>query len=149
MEDSLKGAWITATIITVFIMAILNFVVLFPQEQGYTITDKDNQSYLVAQNVSTYSPQESLDLSKDATDAGFNDWNIEVGFMGSNTQKSSKQNLASYVGDIFSNIKLLTNELFSTKDGGTHPVIIVIGIFATLAGVYITYLVIKFIRTGN
>lgn len=149
MEDSLKGAWVTATIITVFIMAILNFVVLFPQEQGYTITDKDNQSYLVAQNVATYSPQTRLDNTEESTNKGFNDWNIEVGFMGSNTQKSSRGNLWTYVSDIFKNLKLLTNELFSTKDGSAHPVVIVIGIFMGLASLWVTWMVIKYLRTGN
>lgn len=149
MEDSLKGAWITSTIIIVFIMAILNFVVLFPQEQGYTLTEKDNQSFLIAQEVSNYNPQARLDNTTESTNKGFNDWNIEVGFMGSNTQKSSRGNLWTYVSDIFRNLKLLTNELFSTKYGSTHPVVIVIGIFMGLASLWVTWMVIKYLRTGN
>jgi hypothetical protein len=150
MEDSFKGMWVTITIIAIFIMCIVNFIVLFPGEQGFTLSHKDNQSQYVIENINQGYVQERIDTAEAASKAGYDAWNIEVGFMGSNTQKSSRGNIFSYIGDIFTNLKTMAYELFGIDGGFTeHPIVIVFGILIGLVGLYITYLTIKFIRTGN
>ena len=50
MDDSLRGVLITFTLSSLFIMAILSFITLFPQEQGIVFSNpSDNTSYLVMQ----------------------------------------------------------------------------------------------------
>jgi len=144
MEDSVKGMIVTFTIISIFIMAITSFVFLFPQEQGYSFTEIENNTFLVLNQIEV----PSLSGIDNSSDSGYSKWDIEVGQMGSNTQKSSKTSVTSYVGSAITSIKVLAYEVFTTDSGSIHPVIVVLGILTSLAGVYITYLFIKFIRTG-
>ena len=144
MEDSVKGMIVTFTLIGIFILAITSFVFQFPQEQNYVFSESDNVTYLVLNQTEV----PSLDGIGNSSDSGYSKWDIEVGQMGSNTQKSSKTSVTSYVGSAITSIKVLAYEVFTTDSGSIHPVIVVLGILTSLAGVYITYLFIKFIRTG-
>ena len=144
MEDSVKGIIVTFAIISIFITGLLNFTMLFPVEQGFTFTEVDNNTYLVIDTVS--SP--NLTRIEGSLDTGFNEWDIEVGFMGSNTQKASKSTASSYVGEVVKMLKVIVNEVFTTSDGSVHPVVYVLGVFITIVGLLVTFAFIKFLRTG-
>jgi|SRR3990172_8302357 len=150
MEDSLKGMLVTLTIISLFITAILNYVVIFPQEQGVIFNDAQSQNnYLVINNTaSSHSTTSNSELTSmnNATSSGFNQWDITVGFMGSNTVKqASNQGIKSYSSNIFSTLKIIATQVF----GANSPVLYVIAILLALTTGYLVYLVIKFVRTGN
>ena len=144
MEDSIKGILVTITIISIFMTCIINFIVIFPQEQGATFTDKDNQTYLVMSNVDL-STEGYLGDVNNQSGVGFDQWDIEVGFMGSNTQKGSKEGINAYTSNIFINLGIISTQIF----GANSPIVWVIGVLGTLAISYIIYLFIKFVRTGS
>ena len=150
MEDSLKGILVTLTITGLFIVAILNFVVMFPQEQGATFSDEPSQNnYLIAStNVQSMQNNVSSQLTSNnnASTEGFNQWDITQGFMGSNTIKqTSSGGISSYFGLIFSNLKILATQIF----GSNSPVLYVLTVLITLGIGYLIWAVYKFVRTGN
>jgi len=145
MEDSMKGMLITFTIVGIFIMSIINFTIMFPVEQGFVFSQVDNTTYLTLAKM-TY--PNLTDLS-DTADVGFNEWDLEVGYMGSNTQKASKEASSSYVSNVVNSFDVVISEVFTTADGSIHPMVIVFGILTSMLGVYVTFLFIKFLRTGN
>lgn len=150
MEDSLKGVLITLTIAALFITAILNFIVIFPQEQGVTFNDASSQSdYLVINNTAQTSMTDTtaeLETLNNASSSAFNQWDITVGFMGSNTVKqASNQGIKSYSSNIFTNLNIIATQLF----GSGSPVIYVIAVLLSLTSAFLIYQVITFVRTGR
>jgi len=147
MEDNLKGLLVTLTLASLFIMSILSFITLFPQEQGVSFTDEqDADAYLTMQTTSNTGVVGALETIKNQTTQGFNEWDVTQGFMGTNTVKqTSGTGIGSYATNLFSTLTILSKQLF----GANSPIVYVIGVFATLAGGWIIYLVIKFVRTGN
>lgn len=145
MEDSIKGMIKAFAVMFIFIGGILNFILLFPVEQGFEFTEIDNNTYLVIQGIS----DSDLDGVESTLDTGFSKWDIEVGFMGSNTQKASEGSVSSYTGNVMTTLKVLINEVFTTNDGSIHPMVLLLATLTTLLGIIVTYLFIKFIRTGN
>jgi hypothetical protein len=150
MEDSLKGVLISLTVISLFITAVLSFVVIFPQEQGVSFSDPQSQSgYLTASNSATSqysSTQSQLESINNASDSGLDQWDFTVGFMGSNAVKqSSKAGVKSYSTNIFSTLTTIATQVF----GKNSPVLYVIAVLLSLTTGFLVYLLIKFIRTGN
>ena len=145
MEDSLKGFLVTATMITIFITAVLSFVTLFPQEQGVSFTERENSTYLVIQAQSRQNVTSTLSTIENDTGNGFDQWDITQGFMGSNQIKQiTSKNTKTYKTNIFSTIQIIATELF----GANSPVIWVILVLSGLTGSYLIYLAIKNVRTG-
>ena len=146
LEDSVKGFLVTMTIIGIFITAILSFIVLFPQEQGVTFTDSsENSVYLTINDSKDLGLQNTLTTIDNSTTSGFDNWDITQGFMGSNTIKQgSSENVKAYSNNIFATLKTLATQVF----GANSPVLWVIATLLVLSGSYLTYLVIKWIRTG-
>jgi hypothetical protein len=148
MEDSVKGMLVTFAIISVFIISLVNFIILFPIEQGYTFTTIDNNTYLIANNISSSSTILNISSIENTINSGFEEWDIEVGYMGSNTQKSSRSSLNSYFTNVMNTLTVMAKEVFTTTDGSIHPVIIVLGMFTTLGLIYATIVFVKWLRTG-
>ena len=145
MEDSLKGALVTATIITLFITCIISFITIFPQEQGIVFTDIEQSQYLAMADVDSDAEQTLTDINNQSQTA-LDQWDITEGFMGSNTIKqSTKGGVTSYSNNIFANLKIIATQVF----GANSPVLYAIGVFLALTTLYIVYLVIKFVRTGS
>ena len=145
MEQSFKGLLISAALISMFVAGILNFLILFPVEQGFEFSSIDNNTYLTLSSINL----PNLTDSSSSLETGFEEWDIEVGFMGSNTQKASKANTNSYLSNVFTALKTISNEVFTTSDGSLHPIIIILLSFSTLVGMYVTIIFIKFLRTGD
>jgi len=150
MEDSLKGILVTLTIAGLFIVAILNFVVMFPQEQGASFSDEPSQNNYLTTSANVQSMQNNvnsqLTSNNNASTEGFNQWDITQGFMGSNTIKqTSSGGISSYFSLIFSNLKILATQIF----GSNSPVLYVLTVLMTLGIGYLIWAVYKFVRTGN
>jgi len=147
MDDSIKGVLIMVTVISLFITSILSFITLFPQEQGYTFSSSENNTYLTIQDLTdTTTTSSYLDSVKNSSDSSFDNWDITVGYMGSNSMKQgTKTSINSYSTSIFSTLKIIATQLF----GKNSPVLYVIAILLSLSISVIVYLTYKFIRTGN
>ena len=145
MEDSFKGAIVTATIILIFMTGIFGFITEFPSDQNMIFNEKDNETYLVMENLDTQGASSQLQQLTNTTDDGFNQWDIEVGFMGSNAQKGSESSGGNYAYTIYQKLTIVADQLFDKN----NPISWALGILGTLMGLYITYVFIKFIRTGN
>ena len=147
MDDSIKGVLIMVTVISLFITSILSFITLFPQEQGYTFSSSENNTYLTVQDLTdTTTTSSYLDSVKNSSDSSFDNWDITVGYMGSNSMKQgTKTSINSYSTSIFSTLKIIATQLF----GKNSPVLYVIAILLSLSISVIVYLTYKFIRTGN
>lgn len=150
MEDSLKGILVSVTVIALFMIAILNFIVMFPQEQGVVFTDLQSQTgYLVINSTASSSQTETtaqLTEINNQSSTGFNQWDITEGFMGSNTIKQTSQSgISGATSNIFTNLNIIAKQVF----GSGSPVIYVISIFLSLASAYLIYATIQFVRTGR
>ncbi len=136
----------------IFIIGMVNFVILFPQEQGFTFEEKDNIIWVsldksISESVTTV----NLDINKTVTDAdeGFDQWDIEIGFMGSNTQKSIKNSLTGYTKGVVNMIGVILDQLFNVNNARDHPVFIVLSIVLVAITFTIIYVVIKIVKTGS
>lgn len=147
MEDSLKGVLVTVTMISVFIMSILSFITLFPQEQGVIFSSgSDNQTYLTMQTEANTGALTNLQTIENQTTIGFNQWDVTQGFMGSNTVKqTSGTGIKAYASNLFSTLTIIATELF----GANSPIVYVIGVLAVLAAGWLVYVVVQFVRTGR
>jgi len=137
---------VTLTLASLFIISILSFITLFPQEQGISITSaKDADSYLVMQSETNTVLLDNVNIIQNQTSEGFNQWDITQGFMGSNTLKqTSGTGIKAYATNLFNTLTIIATQLF----GANSPIVYAIGVFSVLALGYIIYVVIKFIRTG-
>lgn len=146
MEDSLKGFLVSATLIMMFITAVLSFIVIFPQEQGVSFTDsRSNSTYLVVEGQTEQNLTTTLDTIDNNSKTGFNNWDITQGYMGSNNLKQvSSKSTQDYKTSIFSVLLIIATQLF----GSNSPIVWAIRVLLALAGTYLLYLVIKNVRTG-
>lgn len=149
MEDSAKGLYMALTIIFVFMMCILNFITLFPLEQGVffnnSISPEEANQYLTVRSIDS-NPQEILISVNNDSEQGFDQWDVTQGFMGSNTIKQNTQGgFTDQMNLIFGNIEIMAVSVF----GANSPVVIVLGIFLTAALGLVIYYVVKYIRTGT
>jgi hypothetical protein len=150
MEDSLKGSLIALVLSGIFITAILSFIVLFPQEQGVVFSDPSSQSDYLVVNQTAYNlvtdTTSQLGSLNNATSDAFNQWDVTVGFMGSNTMKqSSAGGITTMVKKVFSTLITLATQIF----GANSAVIYVLGILLLAALSYSTYQFFTFVRTGR
>jgi hypothetical protein len=150
MEDSLKGSLIALVLSGIFITAILSFIVLFPQEQGVVFSDPSSQSDYLVVNQTAYNlvtdTTSQLGSLNNATSDAFNQWDVTVGFMGSNTMKqSSAGGITTMVKKVFSTLITLATQIF----GANSAVIYVLGILLLAALSYLTYQFFTFVRTGR
>jgi hypothetical protein len=150
MEDSLKGSLIALVLSGIFITAILSFIVLFPQEQGVVFSDPSSQSDYLVVNQTAYNSvtdtTSQLGSLNNATSDAFNQWDVTVGFMGSNTMKqSSAGGITTMVKKVFSTLITLATQIF----GANSAVIYVLGTLLLAALSYLTYQFFTFVRTGR
>lgn len=146
MDYSLRNILITATVSLLFITCILNFIVLFPEEQGVTFDDTQSQNgYLTIQNNTDLGTQNQLSSIENQTTGAFNDWDVTQGFMGSNTIKQGQTSVGGTITQVFTSLRIIAVELFTSNS----PIIYAIGIFTTLAGIILIYAVYSFVRTGK
>ena len=147
MEDSLKGIFLTLTLIGVFIIAMLNFIILFPEEQGVQFAG-DGNSYLSASNLTSSLASETtvnLNNLKNSSSGGYDQWDITVGFMGTNTVKqSSKSGITKVLTTTFTGLKVIAKQVF----GSNSPIVWFIVTLSIVAGSYLIYALWKFVRTG-
>jgi len=144
MEDSLKGYLTMIVVSCIFVMAVTGFMIGFPRGVGVTFTGESGEIYNQINNLSQTSDTD-LGVISNQTESGFKDWDITVGFMGSNTQKSTKAGVTSYSKNVFSNVNTIARILF----GANSKIVWVIDTLIVLVGITVTLLFIKFLRTGN
>lgn len=148
MEDSLKGSLWALTIIGLFITAIFSFIVIFPQEQGVTFSGGNQHTYLTINETATNSYQSTvtnLEAIEDSSNSAYNDWDITVGFLGTNPIKQgSSNNVKSYSANIMGTLKTIATQIF----GSGSPVIYALTVITTFIAGYLIYVFIKFVRTG-
>lgn len=147
MEDSFKGMLISFGLISVFILALTNFIILFPIEQGFSFTEIDNVTFVSLNDTTSTTTILNLSSMENTINTGYSEWDIEIGYMGSNTQKSSKSSLTNYFTNVISTLKVIANEVFSTSDG-VHPVLILISFLSSIGLIYGTIVFVKWLRTG-
>lgn len=146
MQDSLKGILITLTVIGLFITCILNFIILFPQEQGVTFNGlQDSNAYLTISQNNDSGTSTQLTNINNQTGNAFNQWDVTQGFMGSNTLKQSQGGITSLATNTFSSLQMVATQLFTANS----PVVYALLIFAGLTTAYLIYAVIQFIRSGR
>jgi hypothetical protein len=115
MEDSLKSLLITTTIILIFITCILNFIVLFPQEQGITFSDNQSQiAYLEIGGINNTGEQ-SLNILSNSSNSAFNTWDVTTGFMGSNSMKQGQSGVKTSIFQIFDSLLIISKQLFTSN----------------------------------
>jgi len=147
MEDSLKGILITLTLITLFTSGILGYIVLFPQEQGYTFNNmQGGNTYLQIANMTDLNITSQLVTLNNQSQSAFNSWDITQGFMGSNSVKQQSQSgISSYNSNFFSVLLIIGKSLF----GSGSPIVYAITVIFLLSTGVIVYQVIKFVRQGE
>lgn len=149
MEDSTKSIIWTVATIFIFIIAVVNFAILFPLEQGFEFSGEDEKTYAtISSSSSTGETSSNLEIIEGDLELGYKNWDTEAGFMGSNQQKASGVGIKNYVTQVLDSIKLLTKGVFSTGDDSTHPFMWVIGAFTALLGVYSFLVLVEWIRRG-
>ncbi len=145
MQDSLKGILVTITVIGLFITGILNFIVLFPQEQGVTFSGEDQLGYLTINTSRDLGTVSSLETINNQSGNAFDQWDVTTGFMGTNQLKQGQGGIISMISNTFSNLYTIATQLFSANS----PIVYTILVLSTLATGYLIYATIKFVRTGN
>lgn len=138
-------------VVFIFMLAMVNFVIMFPKEQGFTLQEKDditwaelNKSMVqTAKNVNA-----NLEGYSNVSDGSFEQWDIEVGFMGSNTLKKIKDSLTGYTSEVMKMVEVIINQLFNSNNLRNHPIFIIFDIIGIGLIVFVIYLVVKYIRTG-
>lgn len=147
IEDSLKGVLTTIAIIALFSTSILNYILVAPIEQGIFFTDAaSNNAYTVIQNNTDVGSQATLTTLNNNSQTAFNQWDITVGFMGSNAVKqTSATGVSGYGRNLFSQIILIGTLIFNSGS----PIVYALTTISLLSIGWITYVVIAFIRSGR
>ena len=150
MDDSLKGYIITFSLISIFLLAFINFIIMFPEEQGFSLSERDNNTWASLNQINASTTISSnLGDFENKTNTGWKEWDTEAGFMGSNTQKASKTSAKNYMLNVLTIVKAMAKQVFTTDNGSVHPVMVIIGLITTLIGVVATLVFIKFVRSGT
>lgn len=153
MQDSLKGLLITVTLILIFITCILNFIILFPKGQGVVFNDAQSQNaYLNISNSADLGTSDNLEILSNSSTNAFDSWDVTQGFMGTNSMKQGQTGVGTSVTQIFDNLKIIATLLFTyQKDGKTiiSPILYVLGLLSTLAGIVVIYYIYAFVRSGR
>lgn len=146
MDESLRGYLITATVALIFITCILNFIILFPQEQGIVFSDPGSQAgYLAMGIVNNTGTQTELSSLSNSTGNAFNQWDVTQGFMGSNQMKQGQTGVISSITQVFSTLIIIAKQLFTANS----PIVYALTTLMLLAGIVVIWIIYKFVRTGN
>lgn len=151
VDKNVINIFFSFLVVFVFMLGMVNFVIMFPKEQGFTLQEKDNITWAElnksmvqnAKNVNT-----NLEGYVNTSDGSFEQWDIEVGFMGSNTLKKIKDSLTGYTSEVMKMIGVIINQLFNSNNLRNHPIFIIFDIISIGLIVLVIYIVVKYIRTG-
>jgi hypothetical protein len=151
IDKNVINIFFSFLVVFVFMLGMVNFVIMFPKEQGFTLQEKDNITWAElnksmvqnAKNVNT-----NLEGYVNTSDGSFEQWDIEVGFMGSNTLKKIKDSLTGYTSEVMKMIGVIINQLFNSNNLRNHPIFIIFDIISIGLIVLVIYIVVKYIRTG-
>ncbi len=147
MDDSLKGLLVTLTIIGLFITAIVNFVVMFPEEQGVSFSGEGYNGYLTLNNSLSSDTESNLQTLRNQSENSYNEWDVTTGFMGTNQIKQGQGGLKNQITSIFSNLNVMRKVLFGDESNSAIKYAILT--MSTLTFVYLTYALYQFVRTGR
>jgi len=146
IDDSLRGILIVLTVAGLFITCILNFIVIFPQEQGISFNEQQgSNTYLTINSTKDIDTSNTLTTLNNQSENAFNQWDVTTGFMGTNQLKQGQGEIKTYSNNIFSNLRIIATQLF----GANSPILYAIGVLALLSSGYIIYLIVQFVRTGR
>jgi len=145
MDDSLRGVLVSLTLIGLFITCILNFIVLFPQEQGVTFTGQGQHGYLTMAENNDTEVIPNLDTIKNNTESAYDQWDVTQGFMGTNQLKQSQGGIFTMLTKVFTSISTIAKELFTSNS----PIVYAVMVFFTLASAYLFFLLVQFVRSGR
>lgn len=152
IDKNVINIFFSFLVVFVFMLGMVNFVIMFPKEQGFTLQEKDNITWAelnksTVQNVKNVNT--NLEGYVNTSDGSFEQWDIEVGFMGSNTLKKIKDSLTGYTSEVMKMIGVIINQLFNSNNLRNHPIFIIFDIISIGLIVLVIYIVVKYIRTGN
>jgi hypothetical protein len=147
MDDSLRGVLVAGTLCAIVVVAILNFIVLFPQEQGMVFSDNQSSVSYGVLNQSTMQTDVSgsLTTTNNKSNNAFNDWDVTTGFMGTNTIKQGQTGVFDFVTITTTQVLLMATTLF----GANSPIVWALGVIILMIGGYIIYLIVQFVRQGR
>jgi hypothetical protein len=147
MEDSLKGTILVLALIALFSTSIISYISLFPVEQGVSYSDAtSNSAFLSMQNNTDIGSQATLTSLQNNTSSSFDQWDITVGYMGSNAIKqTTKTGISGYVTNVFSQMQIMARLIF----GSGSPIVYALTILSVIAAGWIIYIIIAFIRSGK
>lgn len=152
IDKNVINIFFSFLVVFIFMLAMVNFVIMFPKEQGFTLQEKDNITWAEL-NKSTVQTTKNVNINLDeyvnASDGSFEQWEIEVGFMGSNTLKKIKDSLTGYTSEVMKMIGVIINQLFNSNNLRNHPIFIIFDIISIGLIVLVIYIVVKYIRTGS
>lgn len=139
MEEGTKNMIYALTAVFLFILGMVNFVALFPAEQGFEFSkDEENVSFAKFHSNIQEGKDKTIgnleELEKDL-DKGFSVWDLTAGFLGSNQQKNSKNSVIGYFRSIAEMTEIVKDEVFINDQGTIHPVGIVFAILGAVMGV--------------
>jgi hypothetical protein len=156
MERSVKGIYWTVILTGILIIATINFITLFPMEQGVTFDGADQDSFLAISESNDTGVVSDINLISNESNNAFDDWDVTTGFMGTNQIKQSQGStggLTSSSVGLVGRIKIIAEELFTSQDTDGNkevsPIVWAIGVIGLALGVYMFYLGYQFIRSGN
>lgn len=147
MDDSIKGILVTLTIVGLFMSSILSFIIIFPEEQGVTfgnLEDQDNYLFINNTNIETIPRLTAL---QNQSNQAYNEWDVTTGFMGTNQIKQSQGGLTSLLTNTFDNFISLAKKVFGSEQN--NAIVYALTIFSSLFGSYLIYMFYKFVRTGR
>lgn len=151
IDKNVINIFFSFLVVFIFMLGMVNFVIMFPKEQGFTLQEKDNITWAEL-NKSTVQTTKNVNTNLEeyvsASNGSFEQWDIEVGFMGSNTLKKIKDSLASYTSEVMTMIGVIVNQLFNSNNLRDHPIFIIFDIIGIGLVALIIYIVVKYIRTG-
>lgn len=150
MAENLVDLLKANALILLFTLCIMSFIFLLPIQQGFTFSsEQDNNTYLFMNyTASSIGGNATTKLTNydNATSQGYTDWDITVGFMGSNAMKESTSfGIRDYFKYASSQVKNIAVNTF----GSNSPIVQAISFFIALNFIILTIVVIKFLRSGQ
>lgn len=142
----MRGVLIAITIIGLFMTAVINFIVVFPDALNMEfMTQADSNAYLMIQGSNNNQTQQELQTLQANESKAFNEWDVTTGFMGSNQLKQNQGQVGISASNIFLNLGNIAGLLWNQS-----PVVVyVLGTLTLLVSIYIGYLIVQFIRSGR
>jgi hypothetical protein len=133
-------------VVFIFITSLFNFVTIFPSEQGVDFSNSTEYLKMSTgtENIST----SAYDSLVEKMDTGYNSWDAEVGFMGSNTLLKTKDNLNQSSASTLQRANFLVKTLFGSDT--ENPLNIIFGIIIKiLAPALVILIAFAWFRSGR